>query len=374
MPVQSYDFQDQVRDLAEGISLIVGDQPSLLSLIGFSTEPVTQTKFEWMSDNLNSNIATADASATDSDTTITLAEGDGDKFRVHALVVNGDEYMQVTAIDGDEITVTRGFDGTTAESIDAGGEIRIVARPQTEAAGPGSDESHDRLVDHNYTQIFERYAAVSGTQQSVRTYNVSNELNYQVQLRLAEMTREMNDALIYGRRIEGGRNTPRMTGGLLPFSNIKNSAKENLDGGEIAAGDLNSLMEKMYQRGGNANTILTNTAGARQISKLNQDKIRIERQDTTTGNYVASFVGDLVGGEVATIVVDKNMPKDKVVVFDRNILTMHPLSGRSVWDEDATTPGADYVSRQIRGEYGVKIMNANEKVGVLENVSTSVSS
>ncbi len=40
---------------------------------------------------------------------------------------------------------------------------------------------------------------------------------------------------------------------------------------------------------------------------------------------------------------------------------------------DATTPGADYVSRQIRGEYGVKVMNAAEKIAVLENVSKSVS-
>ena len=373
MAVQTYDFQDQVRDLQEGISLIVEDQPTLLGLIGISSQPVAQTKFEWMSDNLNSNIASVTEETSADVTSINLAEGDGDKIRVNALLVNGNEYMQVTAIDGDTITVTRGFDGTTPEAIEAGGELRIVARPQNEGAGPGQDESHDRFVDYNFTQIFERYAAVTGTQQAVRTHNVDDELNYQVQLRLAEMAREMNDALIYGRRIEGGRNTPRLTGGLLHFAELKGSARENLSGEEVTASNLNALMEKIYQRGGSANTILTNTAGARQISKLNQDKIRVERQDTATGNYVASFVGDLVGGEVATIVVDKNMPKDKIIVFDRSILSLHPLNGRSVTDMDATTPGADYVSRQIRGEYGVKVMNAREKIGVLENVSKSVS-
>ncbi len=40
--------------------------------------------------------------------------------------------------------------------------------------------------------------------------------------------------------------------------------------------------------------------------------------------------------------------------------TTHPLSERSVYDEDATVPGADFVARQIRGEYGIKIKNANE--------------
>lgn len=373
MPVQTYDFQDQIRDLQEGISLIVADQPTLLGVIGFSSDAITQTKYEWMSDNLNSNIAVTAAEAEAADTTITLASGEGDKFRVNALVVYEDEYLQVTGVTGDTITVTRGFDGTTAVTIPAGAELRIVGRPQNEAAGPGQDEAHDRLVDHNFTQIFERYAAVSGTQQAVRTHNVTNELDYQVQLRLAEMSREMNDALIYGRRIAGSRSTPRMTGGLFHFAQLKNSAKENLTGEEVSGKALNDLMEKIYQRGGSANTILTNTAGARQISKLNKDAIRIERAEDTAGNYVASFVSDIVGGGIATIIVDKNMPKDKVIVFDRSILSLRPLAGRSVWDEDATTPGADYVSRQIRGEYGVEVKNANEKIGILENISPSVS-
>lgn len=374
MPALSYDFKDQIRDLEEGISLIINDEPTLLGLIGIDREnPVTQTKYEWMSDNLNSNIVTTAAEVEDDATTITLIEGDGSKIRVNSILYFEDEYMEVTAVSGDEITVKRGIESSTAAAIPAGSEVRIISRPQLEGALPGQDESHDRYVDYNFTQIYERYAAVSGTQQAVRTYNVTNELDYQVQLRLRELAREMNDTLIYGLRRDAGRNTPRTSGGLLHFAKLKGSATSNLGGEEITAKAMNELMEKIYQRGGSANTILTNTAGARQISKLNNDKVRIQRQDTVTGNYVAEFVSDLVGGGVATIVVDKNMPKDKVIVFDRSILSLNPLSGRGLWDEDATIPGADYVSRQIRGEYGVKVKNANEKIGVLENVSKTVS-
>lgn len=373
MVAVTYDFKDQIRDLQEGISLIIQDEPILLSLIGINSDPLTQTKYEWMSDNLNSNLVTTSGEVDASATEITLAEGDGDKVRVNAILYFEDEYMEVTAINGDVITVTRGIEDSTAQTIPDASEIRIISRPQLEGALPGQDESHDRYVDYNFTQIYERYAAVSGTQQAVRTYNVTNELDYQVQLRMREMAREMNDTLIYGLRRDSGRSTPRTSGGLLHFAKLKSSPTSNLNGGEITATALNDLMEKLYQRGGSANTILTNTAGARQISKLNNDKIRIERQDTVTGNYVATFVSDLVGGGLATIVVDSNMPKDKVIVFDRSILSMHPLTGRSIWDEDATIPGADYVSRQIRGEYGVVVKNAGEKIGVLENVSKTVS-
>lgn len=371
--LKTYDFQDQVRELEEGISLIIDDAPTLLGLVGLGPGSHFQSKFEWMSDNLNSNRATAKTAVDDAATTIDVVDGDGLKFRVNAIAVVGEEYLRVTAVNGDTITVIRGYDGTTAAAIADGAEIRIVARPQLEGAMPGTDEGHDRYVDFNYTQIIERYASVSGTQQSVRTYNVANELDYQVQLRLKEIAREQNDWLIYGRRIEGAPGMPRTTGGLLYFADKKGAAKKNAQNGEVTPALLNDLAEQVYLRGGSVNTILTNTAGARQISKFAGDTIRTERTDTTTGHKIQTFVSDIVGGSVATVVVDPNFPKNKIALFDRNILSLKPLQGRALHDVDASVPGADFVARQIRGEYGVTVKNAHEKIAILENISTLVS-
>lgn len=371
--LKTYDFQDQIRDLSAGIELIINDAPTLLGLVGMNGEALTQTKFEWMSDNLNSNRSTAAGAKLVGDTTITVATGDGDKFRVNSLLVIGEEYLKVTAVSGDTITVQRGFDGTTAAAIADGAEIRIVARPQLEGAGVGTDEGHDRQVDFNFTQIIERYAQVSGTQQAVRTYNVTNELDYQVQLRLKELARELNDWLIYGRHVQGGAGVPRMSGGLLHFAALKNAYKKNLSGAEVVAKDLNDVVEQVFLRGGNVNTILTNTAGSRQITKLAGAQIQVQRTDSATGHQISTFVSDLTGGNVATIVVDPNFPKNKIALFDRNILSMHALSGRAVSDVDASVAGADFVARQIRGEYGIKVKNANEKIALIENISTTVS-
>lgn len=366
----TYDFQDQVRDLEAGISLIINDAPTLLGLVGLNGKKLTQAKFEWMSDNLNSNRANVKTAAADSATSITVNDGDGEKFRVNAIVVAGEEYMKVTAVAGDVITVVRGFDGTTAVAIAAGDEIRIVARPQLQGAGVGQDEGHDRYTDFNYTQIGERYASVTNTQQAVNTYNVTDELNYQVELRLKEFSREMNDWLIYGRRVAGQKGTPSMTGGLLYFASQNGAAKKNLSGAEVTAKAINDLTEEVYQRGGSVNTILTNTAGARQISKLASDTIRTVRTDEKTGHRISTFVSDIVGGSEAVIVVDPNFPKNKIALFDRSILSMHAL--RPLYDEDASVKGADFVARQIRGEYGIKVKNAKEKVAILENISTTI--
>lgn len=368
----TYDFQDQVRQLDGGISLIIEDAPTLLGLVGLNGEELYQTKYEWMSDNLNSNRATVLNAALVGDANVTVGAGEGEKFRVNAIVVNGEEYMRVTAVNGDVVTFVRGFDGTTAAAISAGAELRIVSRPQLEGAGVGQDEGHDRYTDFNFTQIIERYAKVSGTQMAVRTHNVTNELQYQVDLRMAEISRELNDWLIYGRRYDGGAGVPRMTGGLLYFAQQKNAAKKNLAGAEATAKDFNDLMEQVFQRGGSVNTILTNTAGARQISKMAGSTIRTVREDSKTGHRIDTFVSDIVGGNEAVVVVDPNMPKNKIVLFDRNIVTMHPLQGRGLYDVDASVNGADFVARQIRGEYGAKIKNPNEKIAILENISTSV--
>lgn len=372
MAVKTYDFQDQVRSLEAGISLIIDDAPTLLGLVGINGEALTQTKYEWMSDNLNSNRANLASGVDNAESVLSVIESDGDKFRVNAVLVAGEEYMKVTAVNGDSVTVERGFDGTPPAALVAGDEIRIVSRPQLQGAGPGQDESHDRYTDYNHTQIIERYAAVANTQQAVNTHNVSNELQYQVELRMKELSRELNDWLIYGRRLSGTRGVPSMTGGLLYFADKQGSAKENLNGEAISSKKVNDLMEKVYQRGGNVNTILTNTAGARQLSKLAGDSIRTERTDQTTGHRISTFVSDITGGNEATVIVDPNFPKNKVALFDRSILSISPLQTRALYDTDATTAGADYVSRQIRGEYGVKVKNAKEKIAILENISTDL--
>ncbi len=326
-----------------------------------------------MSDNLNSNRANVVAAAGASDTTLNVAPGDGEKFRVNSIIIAGEEYMQVTAVNVDAITVVRGYDDTTAAAIAGGAELRIVSRPQVQGAMPGTDESHDRQTEYNYTQIGERYASITNTQMAVLTHNVTNELDYQVQLRLKELVREFNDWLIYGRRIEGKKAIPSMTGGLLYFADKNASAKKNLSGGEVSAKAVNDLMEEVFKRGGNVNTILTNTAGARQISKLAGDTIRTKREDSTVGHRIQTFVSDIVSGNEATVIVDPNFPSNKIALFDRDILSLSPLRGRGLYDEDASIPGADFVARQIRGEYGVTVKNAKEKIAILENISTSVS-
>lgn len=367
----TYDFQQQVRQMQANVDLILTKAPVLFGLVG-TGEGLTQTKFEWQNDYLNSDTGEVASSANDEATSISLKDGEGRKFTVNSLVQNGLEVLKVTAVNGDTITVQRGYDATEPEAIDSDGELKVISRPRPEGEEAfRHNEINDRIVSFNYSQIFSRFAKVSRTQQQVNTYGVANELDYQVNLRLQEMVRETNNTLIYGRKYQGaGESNPRTTGGLFAFAQEQGSAKFDMGGEEIAAKKLNDAIEETFKRGGRVDTIVCAPNVARQITKLGGDTIRTTRGEGTVGHQILSFMSDLPGGTVNSVVVDQNMPKDRALLLDVNNVKARYL--QSFYDQDATNPGADYFARVVRGELGFEIKNAKESVAVLTGISKTI--
>jgi hypothetical protein len=372
MVATTYSFQQQVRQMQANVDLILTKAPVLFGLIG-TGDALTQTKFEWQNDYLNSDTGLVKTAAVVGDTTIALKVGEAKKFTVNALVQNGLEVLRVTAVDevADTITVQRGYDTTAPEAIAVDAELKVISRPRPEGEGVfRKNEINDRLVSFNYSQIFQRYADVSRTQQQVKTYGVDDELDYQVNLRLQEMVREMNNSLIYGRKYVGTAAQPRSTGGLFAFANEQGSYSKAF-GSEVNASGLNDAVEAVFNRGGTVNTLLCSPNVARQITKLAGNTIQTSRGETQTGHQILSFVSDLPGGAISSIVVDQNMPKDRALLLDVDKIKARYLT--PVYDQDATENGADYFGRVIRGELGFEIKNAKESIAVLTGISKTVS-
>ncbi|MCQ6339496.1 DUF5309 domain-containing protein [Bacillus cereus] len=368
----TYNFQQQVRQMQANVDLILTKAPVLFGLIG-AREALTQTKFEWQNDYLNSDTGIVKTAAAADVTELVLEAGEARKFTENALVQNGLEVLRVVSVDelANKITVQRGYDATTPEAITAKAELKVIARPRPEGEDTfRKNEINDRLVSFNFSQIFSRYASVSRTQQQVNTYGVEDELDYQVNLRLQELIREANNSLIYGRKYIGSGQQPRSTGGLFAFASEQGSHVQQFGGKEIDAKSLNDAVEQVFVRGGSANTILCAPNVARQITKLGGDTVRTTRQDTAAGYQILSFVSDLPGGAISSVVVDQNMPKDRALLLDTNNIKVRYLT--PIYDQDATLPGGDYFSRVIRGELGFEIKNAKESIAVLSGISKTV--
>ncbi len=132
--MQSYD-QSNVNDytIAEGIHMISPtDTPLQLMLPKLQ---VGSAKNEWIEDELTAQTTTlAAAISTTSATSATVASGDGaDKFPPDVVTYNtvirvDQEYMLVTAVSTDTLTITRGYGSTTAATHASGATIHIVSQ------------------------------------------------------------------------------------------------------------------------------------------------------------------------------------------------------------------------------------------------------
>ena len=72
MPVPTtYEFQQQVRQMQANVDLILTKAPVLFGLIGVG-DALTQTKFEWQNDYLNSDTGIVKTAAAVGDTDLVL--------------------------------------------------------------------------------------------------------------------------------------------------------------------------------------------------------------------------------------------------------------------------------------------------------------
>lgn len=152
--------------------------PLTLLLNKISKESTHSVKPEWTEDEAKPISVTVAATFLTAATT--FAVDDGSYVAVNDLVVNpaNGEVMLVTAkASADELTVTRTWGGTAADSVDDNAELVLLgnAFPENDA-GPSALEVLT-VSAYNLTQIFRDKFGVSATADAIKTYG-GNRLAY----------------------------------------------------------------------------------------------------------------------------------------------------------------------------------------------------
>ncbi|WP_163327615.1 DUF5309 family protein [Desulfurobacterium thermolithotrophum] len=371
--IASYDLKNVVRDLTEELSIVVQRQPTLISLIPHAApnQYAHSPTHEWLEDIVSPEVDTLAADLDASATSMTVT--DGTKFQPGMVLTfeGSEELVKVTAVSGNTLTVVRGYAETPKEAHSSGTEVKIIARPRDEGTLPGDDNPGALPgTEWNQTQIFDITVKVTRTAQNTAQYGIDNLINHRVSQGLQVISRRMNNAIIYGRRVKRVEGVePGMMGGILYFLKQPGGNVVNAAGSDLTQKLLNDAIEKIALDGGNPNVLVCNTTQARKISAFNANNIVIQREDQTAGNFVARFVSDLPAGIITTIVVDTNFPKDKIAILDTSRLRLVPLRGSTIRDFDATPPGADFIARRILGEYTLEVRNAKQAHGLLEGLA-----
>ena len=291
----AYDLTTEVMvDISEAIymsspmdlPMLTGQGADGLSVIG--SRPTTQISFSWQAEEILLPRSTLDAALTTGDTFILVQSGDrinfstGDLLRI-VKAAGASEYVRVTGYGttADTLTVTRGFDGTTATTHADDARVVGLGTALAEGSDPEAARALDRDKFSNNTQIFGPTSVhMSATEQVVRKYGVPNEFNRQLFHRTVENGIAREQAFLYGRKYNSTTSKIRTTGGLVQWitSNVDSTTSI------LTVAAIGALQQLAYNRGGMFDRLMVNPAALEDVNDTdNTTKVRTDVVDSRRG-------------------------------------------------------------------------------------------
>lgn len=363
------------EDVSDLVSIVSPHETPLLDLLGDPLREARSTVHEWLEDQLLPNDDALNGFTGDATNTDTLNVAHVARFRVGDQVRAGSstEVMLVVGVDSlaGTITVTRGYGNSDPQALSAGAELRILGNAALEGDSADAARFTVRNRRQNYTQIFTATVEVSGSELATRQLGVVDEMNYQKQLRLREMLRDLENCAINGRATmissAGSVNTRRTMNGLLALA-----AENRFKPGDGILADETALSEAMLNTalreiwlssGAPVDTILVHAQQKRQINQFASTQRQIPGAEQTYRDRISAYESDF---GVCRVVLSRYVPRGTVLLLDSTRVEIMPLAGRSFFYKPLASTG-DRESGQLVGEYTLELRNP-EAHGVISGL------
>ena len=371
------DTTPQVRSLRNIIDHIDWTEAGLLKKFGTDNQGKFRlinwphTKYEWLSDTMSPRSTTLTEDLDNSETGVDVT--DGTIFKEGDVVRVGTEFMYVSDVTGNTLTVVRGFAGSSAAAASNGATIyrSTIARLE----GADYDTGHTTTVssDYNYTQIFAEAVKVTGSEQVDTKYGITDTMAYHLsklmggsngygdKFRAGSLPLLLQQTFYYGKRAQGSASTARAMGG---FEHYVTTNVTDLSSAALTRKKIEDLFETCFLAGGDPDTIIVNSWLRRKISSFYEGSIRTERSETRGGSKIDTIVTDF--GEIE-VMFDRWCPTDRLYMVnsaDVGWLTYRPWQ---VVDRPST---GDYMVKEVLGEFGFVVVNQGG-MGYIKNASTT---
>lgn len=383
MPITSADLAALLNDkvINDAFMIARSNRTGILSTIGIGAprQAYDGYKMGWLDMRVDATSSTTTAQALAAATTIAVA--DGTKFRagMTASPAASDEVVLITGVSGNNLTVVRGFGGTTAADIASGAVLTIdsVGREENSTAQNDGIFQPDPL--ENYFQTMDTAVEFSRRALATLQFGNTNDLTFQVAERIKQLATQLDRALVRGRKATAtvGSNTVTYTGGLRYFLDQAGAIKTDNSAAALTLDAINALNAEIVARGGSANTIAVGIKQARKLSALvaaNYDSQRLAEWQADAGS-VLTLPSDLpLVGSVNRIVIDTNLNDAELVIFDSGMISVVPMaSGNAAaggnWRTvDATQPGQDGQRTRIIGDFAMEIRQSKTHMARLHNI------
>lgn len=292
------------QDISEVLLVSLVAQSNLLGSLQVGPE-FAGPQLYWVEDTLNQVKITGDttASMTSAASAINVSQSDAAVMKVGYVIAPDAtvgkpsvEQMQVISINGTLLGITRAVAGTAA-SYTTNTVFRIVNTPINPNSDLGPDLSRARLSKTNYINRFRKDVNID-SEQILRSHQgyvpgVVDELGYQFQQRMAEMIRDIEQAVIYGYAQGSGAPTNefQMFNGLLSWldATANTTAAPITTAEPITDTVINNMIQNIFKQGANSKLLAVGPRVSQVISAFYSDTIRREQSDRIRGFWANVF-------------------------------------------------------------------------------------
>jgi len=390
---KSFDFTNDIRDVNPLFDTLIENMPTLtrillggegIGLTGFtandtitttvSNRGVSNTKYEWINDQLNtvsSDITGFDTDGNGTGVNITSTTGmqAGMLLRVESSAgASKTEILKIDSVDSaTDLTVTRDYGGSSGVTLVVGDFLTITSQPLLQNTLAGTAIKHEGSPEFNHTEILDEDAEVSRTAHQTSSYDSYTHIQGQSRAAIVRLIRKVENAIIHGRRVAPSTGVASSMAGLLQLidGNIESS------GGALTQTMIDNVFEDIASDGGMSSNylIMGHPTQTRKISALNTGGTNpvVFKQDEVgqrLGNFVSNYVSDLPlldGAMSARIFSNWQMVKDQLLILDLNKIAIKTMQGMTAMD--AAQNGQDGLKERFLTEMTLEVMNGGEAHG-----------
>jgi hypothetical protein len=296
-------------------------------------------------------------------TTVTVHVADGDLFHVGDVVVMDSEYVWVSAISGDDLTVTRGVGSTTTATHSSTVAMYIRYNARVEGADSSDSPWTEVTSGYNYSTILQKEVNVSRDDLLFPNYGISNLKNYRIDKNMDILMEQLNRLPFYGKRIEGTSSTARSSGGFGTFITTNATA---LSSAVLTRTHIDTEFQQIHAAGGKTDLIICDAWFQRKINDFYEGFVTTGRSETIGGMMIKQLMHPITG-QLVNVVVDRHCPAGSAYLLDTRYvgyITVDPF----FYEELAKTGDAEM--GQTVGEYGF-VCAYNKAHSIISGYSTS---
>lgn len=330
-------------------------------------DPVEDTTFSWNEEALNSDVVQANGSLASDGTSLVVDTGHGARTHIGDLLKNkaagSDEVLQVTAISTDTLTVTRGYNSTTAAAI-ADNAVLAVMPAFQEMSDWSADKSVKPTAESNVTQIlFAGDLGISRSQQKRKMATIALDVDRQLANRAIELRRYWTTTALYSEASSsaGSDSVYRTTRGMRSWIEAEGGVTDT-DTEALSKPVLDAANKSAVDLGRYVDTLAVGTDLVDSISGIESSARRLVESDRQVGYTVQRIL--LAQGNEVDVIVDGRVHTGDAFMWQRKgqpQVRLRPLVDSAMF-VIAATNFEDGVKRRIGSEMGLEFRQAASAV------------